>query len=441
MSITTNPMDYLKVLTTQFSCRANGTQENKRAAEYLEQHFSQLGFDTTREYYPSVDWHVKGCNVLLGETPISAIANGYTLPCEIQAPFICVCSFEALEQIDCTNHILVLYGDLSKNELEAKPISDVPRYFPAEAKKLYESIENNPPLALVFIAHHDRTTSLHNDPCGTIPSLTVPLSAGRKLLDDEDNTLLSIHIEAARNETESWNVIARKQGKKPNKIILSAHFDTKFYCPGAYDNGSGVSLIMSLAAWIAQKEWEYTVEFIAFNSEEMGPISGDEVYLMKRGLSLLPFSVGMKVEAAEVFKDIIAVINFDRVGMVAGTDTIGALQATHAFKTFVKETKAHFPSIVYQKSLPCSNHYIFSSHGVPCIFCSSNEKVFTAHTADDTCDWISQRKLMDVRDLVYELVCTLMQTTNPLSLRVPSPSKQASARPQAKSAQHIAQDG
>ena len=166
---------------------------------------------------------------------------------------------------------------------------------------------------------------------------------------------------------------------------------------------------MALAEIIAIEKCKYSIEFIAFNSEELGPFSGDEIYLKQHGLELLPFLINMKIKPAKAFKDIVAVLNFDRIGITTGTDSISLFQCSNHFKNQVKTLKNPYAGINYRTSLPCSNHYIFSSYGVPCVFFSSSESCGIAHTADDTQDWLSPFKLSKVQSLAYSIISTLMK--------------------------------
>jgi len=55
----------------------------------------------------------------------------------------------------------------------------------------------------------------------------------------------------------------------PNQIvIIGAHYDTVFGCPGANDNGSGVAALLALARRFQDKTLDRTLRFVAFVNEE-----------------------------------------------------------------------------------------------------------------------------------------------------------------------------
>jgi subtilisin-like proprotein convertase family protein len=81
------------------------------------------------------------------------------------------------------------------------------------------------------------------------------------------------------NNTHNVNVIARKTGylHPEIKIIISAHYDNirpgigpLDTMKGADDNASGVAAVLESARLLANYNSKYTIEFIAFDEEEIG---------------------------------------------------------------------------------------------------------------------------------------------------------------------------
>jgi aminopeptidase YwaD len=52
--------------------------------------------------------------------------------------------------------------------------------------------------------------------------------------------------------------------------VVGAHFDSVPAGPGANDNGSGTATVIELARYFAQRDYPYTLYFVAFGSEEIG---------------------------------------------------------------------------------------------------------------------------------------------------------------------------
>ena len=58
------------------------------------------------------------------------------------------------------------------------------------------------------------------------------------------------------------------QSRPDEIIIVGAHYDTVFGCPGANDNGSGVAALLELAKFLADMPLARTIRFVAFVNEE-----------------------------------------------------------------------------------------------------------------------------------------------------------------------------
>ena len=78
------------------------------------------------------------------------------------------------------------------------------------------------------------------------------------------------------------NIEAEIRGTSSEIVLIGAHYDSVFACPGANDNGSGVSALLALARRFAAKTTSPTLRFVAFVNEEpfyfQTPQMGSYVY-------------------------------------------------------------------------------------------------------------------------------------------------------------------
>jgi len=71
------------------------------------------------------------------------------------------------------------------------------------------------------------------------------------------------------NQTFENLEVEIKGDRYPDEIvIIGAHYDTVYGCPGANDNGSGVAGLLALARAFAGKETGRTLRFVFFTNEE-----------------------------------------------------------------------------------------------------------------------------------------------------------------------------
>lgn len=64
------------------------------------------------------------------------------------------------------------------------------------------------------------------------------------------------------------NIEVEIRGTRPEIVLVGAHYDSVFGCPGANDNGSGVAALLALARRFAGKTPGKTLRFVAFVNEE-----------------------------------------------------------------------------------------------------------------------------------------------------------------------------
>ncbi|WP_434686362.1 M28 family peptidase [Pseudanabaena minima] len=74
--------------------------------------------------------------------------------------------------------------------------------------------------------------------------------------------------------------IESNSSKKRSPLIIGAHYDTVAGCVGADDNGSGVAVLLELAAYFSENPIKYPIQLIAFDMEEYG-LLGSAAYADK----------------------------------------------------------------------------------------------------------------------------------------------------------------
>ncbi|MCM3568973.1 M20/M25/M40 family metallo-hydrolase [Neobacillus mesonae] len=106
-------------------------------------------------------------------------------------------------------------------------------------------------------------------------------------LKNQKEILVNFELEVIHTpEKEGQNICVRIPGnsdfidKKTFKIIIGAHYDTMYNTIGAYDNTSGVAVLLGLIQWFQQQRLPFQVEFVFFGAEEFA-LSGSKAYVEK----------------------------------------------------------------------------------------------------------------------------------------------------------------
>ena len=383
---------HTQTLSVEFGPRPGGSPANRAAAKYIQDKLSNLGYRIETQPFEMQAWREIVLRLESGRREFPAAANIYSPSCRVTAPFVPICSLAELKAADLEGKIALLYGHLTKSPISPKAwflISDW-------EKELIALLEAGHPAALITIQPRPgEIERVFEDAEFKIPSVVVSAEVGRELLLLPENTPLELMIETVFEPGETANIIARKPGKQPERIVLMAHFDTKPDTPGALDNASGVGVLLALAEKLAGTELNTTLELAAFANEELLPI-GDDEYL-RRGEGYFP--------------EILAAINFDGVGQRVATNSITTIACSPEFEAQVYELAQEFSGVVRVDPWPQSNHSTFAWRGVPSLAFSSSGRFHNDHLRSDTIEWISPAKLDEVIGLVVAIVTSLQECT------------------------------
>jgi Iap family predicted aminopeptidase len=331
---------------------------------------------------PCPDWADLGTTLELGGQPLEAYSNAFSPAADVTAPTIALGTFAELQAADLTGRIPIFYGALAQHELAAKGAI----YVSPRDRAIIEILEARAPAALLTI-----NPSLHahwrlvEDYDLNLPSATVSARAGLALVARAGETV-RLRIAARRTPSHTANLVARRPGPRPERIVVCAHYDSKVDTPGAYDNAAGVAVLLTLAQAITPTT--HTLEFVAFTGEE-GYGLGDMEYARRAG---------------DGFGQIVAALNIDGPGPWLAANTLATFAASEPFAAMAAATAGRYPGVALVDPWPASDHYIFYSHGVPSLAISSLGIKDQYHTPFDSLEWISPAKLAEATRLALDLV-------------------------------------
>ncbi|MVN90897.1 M28 family metallopeptidase [Mucilaginibacter aquatilis] len=216
---------------------------------------------------------------------------------------------------------------------------------------------------------------------------------------------VSVNIENKFVEAfEANNVCGLVKGtvKPDSVIIITAHYDhlggmgKETYFPGANDNASGVSLLLSLAKYYAAHPQPYTMAFICFAGEEAG-ILGSKFFTEN---PLIPLN------------NVKFLVNTDLAG--TGEDGITVVNATIYPKQFelLKQINAqgnYLVKVVPRGKAANSDHYWFTEKGVPAFFFYTMGGIKAYHDVFDVSKTLPLNKYNSLFKLMNGFVTALQQ--------------------------------
>lgn len=185
----------------------------------------------------------------------------------------------------------------------------------------------------------------------------------KKLMQGTPKTI-KVNIESKFiSNFKTGNICGMIKGTtKPDSVIVfTAHYDhlggmgSSVYFPGANDNASGVTQVLSLAKYYALHPQPYTMAFILFSGEEAGLVGSQ--YFSQH--PLIPL------------KNIRFLINLDLEGTgVDGITVVNASVYPYEFNLLRQISSKYqlLPKVTPRGKAANSDHYWFTEKGVPSFF-------------------------------------------------------------------------
>jgi len=382
--------------------RHPGSEHNRRATDYVSQRFREAGAEVRTIPLNCLDWECGEVMLRVGREAITAFAGPYNESCEISGSFLAAATLAELAKLDVKNQILVLHGELCREQLAAK---NFVFYNPEEHQQIIALLEEKQPRAIIAITGCNPATTgalspfpLIEDGDFLIPSLYVSEKEGTRILDHHWEEIY-LRMDSRRIPALAYNVIAAKPGRSLERIVFCAHIDTKKGTPGAIDNAGGVCILMSLADLLQDYHGQYTIELLVIN--------GEDYYSYPGGMRYLTDNRG-------ALEQIRLVVNSDGAGSRGSRTSYCHFNADATMiqalcTAFHDENRYLAVEPWYQ-----SDHAMFALHGVPAVALTTEafQAIWStvAHTEKDTMDGVDAGILAGIAVSLRELIDCLDQT-------------------------------
>lgn len=382
---------HLHHLAGKIGPRPVGSPSNSAAGAYIASVLASSGFTIETQEYACPDWVLESVSLEQDGLPVDVSANPYSPSCDLTAPVVVAATLAELENADCDGHICIIHGDLTRREELDPPYA----IYLSEPDPVASAVLAKKPLAVIAVSA-TRSEPL-TEICDwefAIPSVTVDCDTGRGLIQHSGSPV-HLMIRSKRSPSTSANVVGTLQGNNDSRrMVLCAHFDTRYGCPGALDNASGTAVLLGLAQSLSGTHPACNLEFIFFSGEEAGGVD-----------------VTAYFQHVSDVDDIIAVINVDAVGSWVGATGVVAMAGSPALEACVLKTMRAFPGIAVIDPWVESDHSGFTWRGVPSIPLTTSGYPHILHGARDTEDVIDPIRLGQAARFVAKLTAVLQTRT------------------------------
>jgi len=379
----------LERLAVGIGTRPSGSEEEKRAAEYIASEFRALGLETRLEEFEATTGRV--------------VSKGL----EVLEPY--------RENVQC--EVMPLYGSTGPEGVVGDLIHiDTPDEehltpditgrviltsgTPKDRKKAYGIMSRLKPLALIFIESSPRIlaknlwgSAIVKERFGEFPTARVTYEEGLKLLERKAKRVRLV-AESEEMKVKSSNVIGELKGcERPDEIVLiGGHYDTVLEVQGAEDNAGGTAIVLELARVFKERGTKRTIRYIAWGCEELGLLGSRDYAKRLRESSE---KAKKENEEAETELDMtLLCINLDVHGAFIGTNSshvLGPPDLTSSIKLLSKETGVVFN---VEESVYSSDGTSISAVGIPSVSFSRRAPTnVLMHSAEDSIQWLSPKTL------------------------------------------------
>lgn len=397
-SLKTKAKSYLKTLCNDIPTRRVGTQGNRDANEFLAEKFAFFGFEVKRQPFDCIDWTQGSASLSINGEQFEIRVGAFTLGCQVQALLVVVSTVEELELVEIQNKILLLSGEITREQLMPK---NFPFYNPDEHKHIVSLLETKKPLAILTATGRNPETAgavypfpMIEDGDFDIPSAFMTEEEGARLASHAGK-MAALVIEAERRPSSGFNLVARK-GPSDQRVAVSAHIDAKDNTPGALDNAASVVVLLLLAELLQDYEDALGIELVPFNGEDHYSAAGEKAYLKANEGKL---------------SEILLNINMDALGSHKDNTVFSFYECPDELKRSIQKIFAAQAGFDEGEPWFQSDHMVFVMNGVPALALTSENFVDilteVAHTPKDSTEMVDCEKLVKtaiaVRDLLIEI--------------------------------------
>ena len=368
-----NAIDIMKIFEETAYVRMGGTEEEHRAAKYLQDYCTKLGLNATVEDFPVDMANIQ--EAVFEADGVSVTCKGYfnAGTYEVEAPFYYLRSTEPCALRQCKGKIVMIDGYMG--------------YW------MYEDILENGAVGFVTydgnanycdrdIDQRELRSFVHKG--NKIPGVNINAKDAIALIN-KGVTSAKIVLKQEEYVGNSRNVILDMPGEIDEYIVLTAHYDSTSLSQGAYDNMSGSVGLLGIAEYFTTHSHRYGLKFVWCGSEERG-LLGSKAYCEKE----------------ENLKNVALNINLDMIGCIMGK-FIGCCSTEEKLVHYISYmgSELGFPISVRQ-DVYSSDSTPFADKGVPALSFAriAPQNTATIHNSYDTIAVMSGEQMVEDIDFI-----------------------------------------
>jgi len=383
--------------------REAGSPDERLAAEELLAWARELGLEAEIEEFSFQTRHVdratlRACSPEPREYVVRAYSNsGRTGSGGITAPFLYVEDGDDISLSHAEGRIVLINNRVDVAEYNRLARAGVRGFISIVGTPLDQGGDRIPDMKFSLGVRD-----------ASIPGLCIHYLDARELVERGTGEV-NIGVAWRYVVRKSQNVVIRIPGtERPDEIIaLSAHYDSVPMGPGAYDDMSGVAIVLEACRYFANHPPRRTMEFLLFGAEEKG-LQGSQAFVRARG----------------PMDRYLLDLNVDLAGQLVGGTVLGITADPTLCQTIERLLWQSGIGARVKRKIWSSDSNTFAASGVPAL--TLNRDGFGMHTRHDTVELISAWALEREGRLLTYLAANVDQM-NPLPFRREIPEEMQTA--------------
>ena len=387
--------EVLKRICDEAGGRLAGTIANEKALNILLEEGNKDNLKITLEKFTFPGWSRGNDSVILlfpFVKVLRSVALGFNLTTQYSESEVVFANYGYLEDysgIDANGKIVLVTQERPRNREELL------RYEAIEIASQKGAIGilfiNDKPGGLVLAG----VGNFQGNP-NPIPAFSITYEDGqmlKRLISEGKIPKIRFKSNSFCLTAESANAIFTVPGKSKKKIVVGAHFDSWDISQGAVDNGVGIAVLYEIARNLSRfKDFEYTIEFVWFNAEELG-LWGSKRYVEKHK------------------NEVVLAINLDMPGDPTGFNVMGFDFLDSIVNSVVKQLDGYgLKNGVVSQPWTNSDHMYFMFEGIPVITPLGwmDESMYHHyHDYADTFDKVNKKYISNASAVLSYLIYTL----------------------------------
>ncbi len=389
---------WLKTLCVDIKERTTGSQGNRDATRFFREHLEALGWETESQGFEAVDWIDGGATFHAGNKEFNVLVSPWSTGCSVKAELESASTISELENRDFKGKIILLHGEIAGEQLMPK---NFVFYNPESHQRIISLLENSGAKAIICATGRNAALAggaypfpLIEDGDFNVPSVYMTEEEGKRLRGFSGKEVI-LDSRSERIPGKGYNVTGRKGKQGTDRIVITAHIDSKKGSPGAIDNATGVVIMLLLAGLLKDYSGKRQIEIVAFNGEDYYSVPGQMAWIMAN---------------QGKFENILFNINIDGAGYKEGKSAFSYYDLPDPVRDIVSRVIEKHPGITEGKPWPQGDHSIFLHYGRPAIAISSewfienvNSQDIT-HTPKDNIGIVDFGKLAEIAAALSDLI-------------------------------------